>query len=216
MLERRQSGVRKRIEIRGIVQGVGFRPFIYRIAKRFDIGGWVVNASNGVVIEAEGGDSDFDDFLQALRMEVPHLARIDQLTLSDQAPRGEHDFRIQDSIVEQSGPGSGRFSLAPPDTATCADCAADFTARDNRRFGYPFTNCTNCGPRYSIIRDIPYDRPNTTMAAFLMCARCQAEYDDPLNRRFHAEPNACPDCGPSLALLTAEELADGVEPRFAS
>ena len=109
----------------------------------------------------------------------------------------------------------GRFALVPPDVATCPDCAADFTTPGNRRFGYPFTNCTNCGPRYTIIRDVPYDRPLTTMAEFQMCARCQREYEDPLDRRFHAEPNACPDCGPSLALLSDEELPSCVAPQFA-
>jgi hydrogenase maturation protein HypF len=197
-------GIRKRIEIRGIVQGVGFRPFVYRIAKRFDMRGWVLNSSAGVVIEVEGGDARFEGFLRALRTELPPLARIDRLTVSHQAPRGDRDF-----IIEHSEPSVARggFALAPPDIATCADCAGDFTAPGNRRFQYPFTNCTNCGPRYTIIRDVPYDRPNTTMAAFPMCARCQQEYEDPLNRRFHAEPNACPDCGPWLTLLSADELA---------
>ncbi|MGA3241544.1 MAG: carbamoyltransferase HypF [Bryobacteraceae bacterium] len=194
-------GIRKRIEIRGVVQGVGFRPFVYRIAKRFDMRGWVLNSSDGVVIEAEGGKARFEGFLRALRAELPPLARIDQLTVSDQAPRGDRDFIIEHSVAR------GSFALAPPDIATCADCAADFTLPGNRRFEYPFTNCTNCGPRYTIIRDVPYDRPNTTMAAFPMCARCQEEYEDPLNRRFHAEPNACPDCGPWLTLFSADELA---------
>ncbi len=203
--------VRKRIEVRGIVQGVGFRPFVYRIAKRFDMRGWVLNSSGGVVLEAEGCDSGFEGFLNALRTELPPLARIDQLMVTDQAPRGDRDFAIEDSVAAH-----GRFALAPPDIATCPDCAADFHSPDNRRFGYPFTNCTNCGPRYSIIRDVPYDRPNTTMAAFTMCARCQAEYEDPLNRRFHAEPNACADCGPWLALFPAEELSSGAVPQFAS
>jgi hydrogenase maturation protein HypF len=203
------GGVRKRIEVRGIVQGVGFRPFVYRVAKRCDVRGWVLNSSDGVVIEAEGGDIRL--FLTILRTELPPLARIDRLNITDQPLRGDQDFVIQHSLAV-----SGHFALAPPDVATCPDCTADFTSRDNRRFGYPFTNCTNCGPRYTIIRDVPYDRPNTTMAEFRMCARCQAEYEDPLNRRFHAEPIACPDCGPSLALLSGEFLSSGAAPRFGS
>lgn len=203
------SGVRKRIEVRGIVQGVGFRPFVYRIAKRCDVRGWVLNSSDGVVIEAEGGD--VGQFLTILRTELPPLARIDRLLVTDHAPQGDLDFVIQHSVAV-----SGRFALVPPDVATCVDCTTDFTSPENRRYGYPFTNCTNCGPRYTIIRDVPYDRLNTTMVEFGMCARCQAEYEDPLNRRFHAEPNACPDCGPSLALLAGEELASGAAPVFAA
>jgi hydrogenase maturation protein HypF len=198
-----QGTVRKRIEIRGVVQGVGFRPFVYRIAQRFGMRGWVLNSPDGVAVEAEGAAADFDGFLHALRTELPPLARIDQLTLFDQAPCGAHDFTIERSVSEDGA--AGRFSLAPPDIATCPDCIADFTSPGNRRYAYPFTNCTNCGPRYSIIRDVPYDRANTTMAEFVMCASCQAEYDDPLNRRFHAEPNACPDCGPSLTLFPEQE-----------
>ena len=203
------SGVRKRIEVRGIVQGVGFRPFVYRIAKRCDVRGWVLNSSDGVVIEAEGGD--VGQFLTILRTELPPLARIDQFLITDHAPLGDLDFVIQHSVAVD-----GRFALVPPDVATCVDCTTDFTSPENRRYGYPFTNCTNCGPRYTIIRDVPYDRLNTTMVEFGMCARCQAEYEDPLNRRFHAEPNACPDCGPSLALLAGEELASGAAPVFAA
>lgn len=205
------GGVRKRIELRGVVQGVGFRPFVYRIAHQCEIRGRVLNSSEGVVIEAEASDTNLTRFLTILKTELPPLARIDELTLSDQAPRGDRDF-----VIEHSVSSSGRFALVPPDIATCAECAADFTTPGNRRFGYPFTNCTNCGPRYTIVRDVPYDRPFTTMVEFPMCARCQAEYEDPLNRRFHAEPNACPDCGPSLALLSEPELAAGMAPVFAS
>jgi hydrogenase maturation protein HypF len=203
-----QASVRKRIEIRGVVQGVGFRPFVYRIAQRFGMRGWVLNSPDGVAVEAEGAAADFDGFLQALRTELPPLARIDQLTLSDQVPSGASDFTIERSVSE----AGGRFALAPPDIATCADCAADFTSPGNRRYAYPFTNCTNCGPRYSIIRDVPYDRANTTMSEFVMCASCRAEYDDPLDRRFHAEPNACPDCGPWLTLFSEPELSPQARP----
>jgi hydrogenase maturation protein HypF len=212
-------GSRKRIEIRGIVQGVGFRPFVYRIAKRFDMRGWVLNSPDGVVIEAEGAETHLEGFLRALSAELPPLARIDQLTVSDQAPRGDCDFVIEHSLVEHSEAARGSFALVPPDIATCPNCVDDFTSPGNRRFEYPFTNCTNCGPRYTIIRDVPYDRPNTTMTAFPMCANCREEYEDPLHRRFHAEPNACPDCGPWLTLFSADELAAtqlamGAAPQF--
>jgi hydrogenase maturation protein HypF len=200
--------VRKRIEIQGVVQGVGFRPFVYRIARRFDIHGRVLNSSGGVVIEAEAAEDELGRFLDALQSELPPLARIDRLTLAVEPAEGGGEFVIEHSVSE-----AGRFALVPPDVATCAACIADFTAASNRRLNYPFTNCTDCGPGYSIIRDVPYDRPLTTMAEFRMCARCKAEYEDPLDRRFHAEPNACPDCGPSLALLSREELAQR-EPAF--
>ena len=157
------------------------------------------------MIEAEAAEAELSRFLDALQSELPPLARIDRLNLAVQPTQGDGIFVIEPSIAE-----SGRFALVPPDVAICAACILDLTARSNHRFGYPFTNCTNCGPRYSIIRDVPYDRALTTMAEFHMCARCQAEYEDPLNRRFHAEPNACPDCGPTLALVDGEELAHGV------
>ncbi len=201
---------RKRIEIQGVVQGVGFRPFVYRIARRFDIHGSVLNTSEGVVIEAEAGEDELAAFLDALRTELPPLARIDRLTLTAEAARGDGEFVIETSVA-----AAGRFALVPPDVATCSECAADFTDNANRRFAYPFTNCTNCGPRYTIIRDVPYDRPLTTMAEFRMCPACQTEYEDPLNRRFHAEPNACPDCGPSLALVSSDDLERGA-PAFSA
>lgn len=194
--------VRKRIQLRGVVQGVGFRPFVYRIAQQCGVRGRVLNSSEGVVIEAEAGTDALDLFLSLLTTELPPLARIDHLAVSPQTPLGDAAFTIEHSVSRR-----GSFSLVPPDVATCPSCASDFTSPDNRRYRYPFTNCTNCGPRYTIIRDIPYDRVSTTMTDFPMCPRCQAEYEDPLNRRFHAEPNACPDCGPSLTLLGEEELS---------
>jgi hydrogenase maturation protein HypF len=202
------ASIRKRIEIQGVVQGVGFRPFVYRIARRFDIHGSVLNSSEGVIIEAEGGAIDVANFLDALRSELPPLARIDRLVLTEQPVQGAGNFVIEDSLIEQSLIGQSRFALVPPDVATCASCAADFTTPSNRRFAYPFTNCTNCGPRYTIIRDVPYDRPLTTMASFGMCGNCLREYQDPLDRRFHAEPNACPVCGPSLTILSDETLSN--------
>jgi hydrogenase maturation protein HypF len=200
--------IRKRIHIAGVVQGVGFRPFVYRIARLFEVGGHVLNRSDGVVIEAEGAERAVCDFLAQLKIASPPLARIDSIQITDVEPHGESEFEIRRSIAE-----SGKFALVPPDIATCADCSRDFTTPHNRRYNYPFTNCTNCGPRYSIIGDVPYDRAKTTMAEFTLCPRCQSEYDDPGDRRFHAEPNACPDCGPSLVLVSGEELQRGV-PEF--
>jgi hydrogenase maturation protein HypF len=205
------GAARKRIQIEGVVQGVGFRPFVYRIAQVFEIRGYVLNSSEGVVIEAEAEEHALQQFVAALASELPPLARIDEMTVSNLEPLGEDRFTIRESASI-----AGRFALVPPDVGTCADCLEDFTSPDNRRYEYPFTNCTNCGPRYTIIRDLPYDRPKTTMDEFPMCPLCQAEYEDPADRRFHAEPNACPDCGPELALLTAEQMAAGVTPEFAA
>src|SRR6185437_6218464 len=152
--------LRKRIELQGVVQGVGFRPFVFRIARRCDVRGWVLNSSEGVVIEAEGSDAGLVRFLSLLKAELPPLARIDSLTVLDQTPRGDLNFAIEQSVGTR-----GRFSLVPPDIATCSECAADFSARGSslpglisnasRRVGYPFTNCTSCGPRYTIICDVP-------------------------------------------------------------
>jgi hydrogenase maturation protein HypF len=191
--------VRRQIRIRGIVQGVGFRPFVYNLAERWGLAGYVLNSSAGVVVEAEGPPDTLDRFVKSLRSEAPPLARIEELVVAEIDPVEDHGFVIRESQAQE-----GEFVLVSPDVATCPDCVADFTDPANRRYGYAFTNCTNCGPRYTIIRDIPYDRPNTTMAGFRMCAACQAEYDDPRNRRFHAQPNACPDCGPRLSATIAE------------
>ncbi len=201
---------RKRIQIQGVVQGVGFRPFVYRIAERFDIRGYVLNSSEGVVIEAEAEEGALQEFIATLAAELPPLARIDKLRVSNIEACGEARFTIHQSDLIVGG-----FALVPPDVATCGDCVRDFVTRGGRRYGYPFTNCTHCGPRYTIISDVPYDRPKTTMNVFEMCPACQAEYADPSNRRFHAEPIACPDCGPGLALIAAEQLALGLPMEFA-
>jgi hydrogenase maturation protein HypF len=187
--------VRRRICVRGIVQGVGFRPFVYNLAQSIGIRGFILNSSSGVTIEGEGAAPALQEFLNALRGHPPPLARIDQITECELEPRGDAGFEIRESLRQ-----SGDFALVSADVAICRECLRDIDDPENRRFGYPFTNCTNCGPRYTIIRDIPYDRPATTMAAFRMCADCDAEYHDPRNRRFHAQPNACPACGPTLAL----------------
>jgi hydrogenase maturation protein HypF len=187
--------IRKRIGVRGTVQGVGFRPFVYRLAVSLNLGGHVLNVSGGVIIEIEGTDIAVSSFLKRLQTEAPPLANIEEMTCEDRPAQGETAFVIEHSIADES-----KFAMVPPDIATCDECRADFLDPANRRYQYPFTNCTNCGPRYTIIQDIPYDRPKTTMSVFPMCAQCQAEYDNPLNRRFHAQPNACPVCGPSLSV----------------
>ena len=184
---------RVRIRLRGIVQGVGFRPFVHNLAGKWQLAGYVLNSSSGLVAEVEGDAAAVDRFVDAVRAEAPPLAWIQEMEVAELAPEGGTGFEIRRSAVE-----TGEFALISPDVATCPDCLRDCREADNRRFGYPFTNCTNCGPRYTIIRDIPYDRASTTMAPFRMCAACQQEYDDPANRRFHAQPNACPVCGPSI------------------
>src|SRR5665213_1321093 len=188
---------RLHIQVRGIVQGVGFRPFVYKLAKSLDLTGYVFNSSSGVTIEIEGGQSKVDGFLKTLRDDPPQLAEITQITVSEiEAGGGGAAFSILGSREE-----IGEFALVSPDAGTCDACWRDFGDPLNRRYGYPFTNCTHCGPRYTIIQDIPYDRATTTMSGFTMCSACAAEYADPNDRRFHAQPNACGVCGPSLELV---------------
>jgi len=187
----------ERIHVDGIVQGVGFRPFVYRLAHRYGLSGWVRNNTQGVDIEVSGPDNALDAFAQALQDEAPPLAEVRAIHRRP-IPAADYkgEFRILESAIR---PG---FTLVSPDVATCPDCLKELFDPADRRYRYPFINCTNCGPRFSIIRGLPYDRPNTTMAAFVMCADCQAEYDTPLDRRFHAQPNACPTCGPHIWLET--------------
>ena len=170
---------RRRVRLRGIVQGVGFRPFVHNLALELNLAGYVLNSSAGLVAEVEGHPAALDAFVKALREDAPPLAWIQEMEVVELDAAGDATFVIRESVAE-----TGEFALVSPDVATCDDCFRDFTEAANRRFGYAFTNCTNCGPRYTIIRDIPYDRPKTTMAAFHMCAACQAEYDDPRDRRF--------------------------------
>ena len=188
---------RYRITVTGVVQGVGFRPFIKRLADRFELPGTVVNTTGGVVIEIEAEQpAQAHAFASAIRTEAPAVARIARLDLADLgAPVGYRSFAI---LASESTAGS--FTLIPADIATCPDCLRETADANHRRFRYPFTNCTNCGPRYSITMAVPYDRANTTMAAFRMCPQCLAEYENPDDRRFHAEPNACPVCGPRLTI----------------
>jgi len=194
---------RWRILIQGIVQGVGFRPFVYGQALQWKLSGFVLNDSTGVTIEVEGSIDRLEGFQQALREKMPPLARIDTLVREIVPVRNEIDFKIAHSEA-----GDERHALISPDTALCQDCLRELFDPKDRRYLYPFINCTNCGPRFTIIQNVPYDRAQTTMSVFRMCPECQAEYDDPLNRRFHAQPNACSVCGPHMRLL--DEAGQGV------
>jgi hydrogenase maturation protein HypF len=184
---------RLRVEIHGAVQGVGFRPFVYRLATELGLAGWVINDTTGVVVEVEGAEPELGRFLERISADKPPRAIIQSLQSAWLSPTGYDRFEIRHS----DGLGA-KTVLVLPDVATCPDCLAELLDPNDRRHRYPFTNCTNCGPRFSIIEALPYDRPNTTMRRFTMCPACQAEYDSPLDRRFHAQPNACPVCGPRL------------------
>jgi hydrogenase maturation protein HypF len=188
-----------RINVRGVVQGVGFRPFIYRLAQEHDLKGWVRNTSGNVEIEAEGDEAKINRFLKDLERKAPPMARIESVEVSFAPAKGYRDFGIKESLSRQ-----GHYQLVSPDIATCPECRQEIFSSTDRRFRYAFTNCTNCGPRFTIIEDIPYDRPKTTMRSFKMCPLCQREYDNPLDRRFHAQPNACTVCGPRLELVDGE------------
>jgi hydrogenase maturation protein HypF len=188
-----------RISVRGVVQGVGFRPFIYRLAQEHDLKGWVRNTSGNVEIEVEGDEARLNLFLKDLEAKAPPVSRIENVEVGFSPAKGYRDFSIKESLSRR-----GHYQLVSPDIATCPDCKKEIFSSVDRRYRYAFTNCTNCGPRFTIIEDIPYDRPKTTMRSFKMCSLCQREYDDPRDRRFHAQPNACPVCGPSLALVDSE------------
>lgn len=185
------------IQIEGVVQGVGFRPFVYRLAQRSDLKGSISNTTSGVVIEVEGTPSALDQFSLDIVRQAPPLCRIEHLKSQSKSPNGYGRFEIRGSR-KASG-----YVLISPDMATCEECRRELFNPEDRRYRYPFVNCTNCGPRFTIIEDVPYDRPSTTMSPFKMCPDCQAEYNDPANRRFHAEPNACPVCGPRAWLVSA-------------
>jgi hydrogenase maturation protein HypF len=189
---------RVRVRVDGVVQGVGFRPYVHRLATGLALGGVVGNDARGVLIEVEGDPRLVAAFLERLRSEAPPLASISRVEHEEVTARGEREFRIA-----ASQPGSAE-TLVSPDVATCADCLAELADPTDRRYRYPFINCTNCGPRYTIITAVPYDRPYTTMAGFTMCAACAAEYHDPADRRFHAQPVCCPACGPQLRLDTTD------------
>jgi hydrogenase maturation protein HypF len=186
---------RLRIEVQGAVQGVGFRPFVFRLASELGLSGWVLNGTSGVVAEVEGTGQALESFSRRIRDEAPPRARIRSASTTFLPLAGFTGFEIRYSELEGQ-----KTVLVLPDLATCPECLSDVLDPSNRRAAYPFANCTNCGPRFTIVRALPYDRPNTTMAGFPLCAECRAEYEDPRDRRFHAQPNACPACGPTAAL----------------
>ena len=196
--------VRTAVRVEGVVQGVGFRPFVYGLATGLGLTGLVGNDLDGVFVEVEGPEPAVSEFLLRLERDAPPLARIERVTARAIVPRREASFHIAAS--DHAGP---RRTLVSADTATCADCLRELADPADRRFGYPFINCTNCGPRFTIVRDVPYDRPLTTMAEFAMCEQCAAEYHDPADRRFHAQPTCCPACGPRLTLHDRDRDHDG-------
>jgi hydrogenase maturation protein HypF len=197
---------RLKLTVRGAVQGVGFRPFVFRLATGLGLAGWVNNSPQGVFIEAEGPRAELEKFLLRLETEKPPRSFIQSLEASWLDPVGYMAFEIRPSET-----GGNKTALVLPDIATCPDCLREIFDPQNRHHLYPFTNCTNCGPRFSIIESLPYDRANTSMKAFTMCPQCQAEYDDPRNRRFHAQPNACPVCGPHLELWEGSRVCENAE-----
>jgi hydrogenase maturation protein HypF len=192
--------VRRSVRIEGVVQGVGFRPFVHTLATSLGLVGHVGNDAAGVFLDVEGPERDVEEFLDRLPAEIPPLASVETIRVSEARPGGETSFRI----VESRPGATGSVALIPPDTATCADCTREVLDPADRRHRYPFTACTYCGPRYTLVTGLPYDRPFTTMAAFPLCDLCAAEYADPADRRFHAQPTACPVCGPRLAFRRGE------------
>lgn len=191
---------RWRVTVRGTVQGVGFRPFTHQTARHLGLGGWVRNAGSAVVIEVEGPIGQLDEFRRSLEWGAPALSFVEEISITDVEPQGRRKFEIVESENE-----AGQV-LVTPDAAACVDCLTEIGDPTERRYRYPFTNCTNCGPRFTIVEDVPYDRRNTTMASFVMCDGCRAEYSDPADRRFHAQPVCCPQCGPSLAFTDADGM----------
>ncbi|MFO7982131.1 MAG: carbamoyltransferase HypF [Desulfuromonadales bacterium] len=198
--------LRKTVSIEGIVQGVGFRPFVFHLAQKHGLSGWVRNDSRGVSIEVEGETIRVERFLDSLPKEMPPLASISRLESTDTPLRGEKGF-----VILESEEGTEKKAQIAPDSWVCPDCLGELFEPENRRYRYPFINCTNCGPRFSIVTAIPYDRPNTTMTDFPMCPDCRREYEDPSCRRFHAQPNACPVCGPQVCLLDGDGQPIGGE-----
>lgn len=201
------SVVRVRLALGGAVQGVGFRPFVYRLATELELKGWVSNSTAGLIVEAEGAREQLDRFLMRLQAEMPSAAVVLTRETATLPPAGFQTFEIR-----HSHEGAAKIAAVLPDLATCPECLAELDDPSNRRHGYAFTNCTHCGPRYSIVEDIPYDRPRTSMRGFAMCPECRREYTDPADRRFHAQPNACPRCGPRLWIEASNALAEQMEP----
>jgi len=200
--------IRKNIIIKGIVQGVGFRPFIHKLVQNYNLSGWVLNSNQGVEIEVEGKTEEIDSFVSNIKKKLPPLARIEKIEVNQLPLIGYKEFSIKKSIVKEEN----SFVLVSPDISICEDCLQELFDPHNRRFRYPFINCTNCGPRFSIIKDIPYDRKKTTMNNFKMCSLCQGEYENIENRRYHAQPNACADCGPQVSLYQNKIKLEGIDP----
>ena len=200
-LSLRVKSIRLHIQIKGKVQGVGFRPTVYRYAVQRKLTGWVSNTSTGVIIEVQGTKAHIEGFIETLKKFPPSRAEITALQITEIQPKKEANFKVLSSI-----PGKGMKTRISPDIAVCKDCLEELLDSKDRRYLYPFINCTNCGPRFTIIKNIPYDRPNTTMKKFKMCKSCQNEYDNPSDRRFHAQPNACGVCGPKMQLVTSNQL----------
>ena len=201
----------KHISVKGVVQGVGFRPFVYGLATRLDLHGWVCNTSGGVEILVDGQSSSLEEFIQSLSLEKPPLAKIDSIQVDEAPYDSSPNFEIHESQAVE-----GAYQPISPDMAICPDCERELFDPKDKRYLYPFINCTHCGPRFTIIKDIPYDRPSTTMANFSMCDHCQAEYTNPLNRRFHAQPIACPECGPFVELRETHSQFPTSGPRISS
>jgi hydrogenase maturation protein HypF len=190
--------IRLHLEVAGAVQGVGFRPCVHRLAGELGLAGWVRNSTAGVEIEIEGAREIVESFWARLGKQLPPNASVASLVRREIPVQSAHGFRIE--LSASGEPGAAAAEILP-DLATCHECLAEILDPADRRFGYPFSNCTHCGPRFSIVLDLPYDRANTTMRSFAMCDACQKEYESPPDRRFHAQPNACPDCGPQLQWL---------------
>ena len=191
----KKNSIAKRLEISGVVQGVGFRPFVFVLAEKLGLKGEVSNTAQGVTVNVEGSFEKIDQFCSRIKTECPILASVTHIKSTDAGLAGYNGFEIVKSRASTS-----RTTLISPDVTVCSDCLSEMQDPGDRRYRYPFINCTNCGPRYTIIQDIPYDRPKPSMKSFIMCPACQKEYDDPGNRRFHAQPNACPECGPHVFL----------------
>lgn len=206
------SALRWCIRVRGVVQGVGYRPFVYRFARELGLTGWVLNDPEGVLIEVDGDRPTLLRFVAGLTELAPALAHVTGVSVETEAVS---DVVADGFVISQSEHTGARTALIPTDTHVCADCQYELRDPTDRRFGYPFINCTNCGPRYSLVQDLPYDRAQTTMSSFVMCGPCQAEYEDPADRRYHAQPNACSDCGPRLLSIDAEGGTAESEPALA-
>jgi len=200
--------IRKNIIIKGIVQGVGFRPFIHKLVQNYNLSGWVFNSNQGVEIEVEGKEEELNSFINDVKKKLPPLARIEKIEANELPLVGHKGFSIRKSITKEED----SFVFLSPDISICEDCLQELFDPSNRRFHYPFINCTNCGPRFTIIKDIPYDRKKTTMNNFKMCSLCQGEYDNIEDRRYHAQPNACADCGPQVSLYQNKRKLEGVDP----